>query len=191
MKPSKRKSKCIKLFIVLFIVGIVISVLYFNNLEKEEINILLDSVKSSNIIYKPINNITNHLKILSVISLFSIIFIGLPICAGLIISEGFSFTFRLLLLYKLYKFKGLTYSIIYYLVGNLIYIYLLYIIFKRICLICKKIYKLKIKNESFNYTEIYNLLIKVIYIIIIILISDILIYFYGDNILKIFAFLTK
>ena len=191
MKTSKRKSKCFKLFILLFLIGIIIGIIYCSNIKKDELKTILESVKSSDIIYKPLNNITDHLKILSVISLFSIIFIGLPISSGLIISEGFTFIFRIYILYKSYKIKGIIYSLIYYLICDGLYIFFLYIIFKRIILMCKKLYRLKIKNESFNSSEIYNILLKILYLIIFIFITDILVYFYADNILKIFAFLIK
>lgn len=191
MKTSKKMSKCFKLFTLLFLIGVIIGTIYCFNIKKDELKTIIDSIKTSNIIYKPLNNITDHLKILSVISLFSIIFIGLPISSGLIISEGFTFIFRVFVLYKSFKIKGIIYSLIYYLICNGLYIFFLYIIFKRIILICKKIYKSKIKNETFNSSEIYNILSKIIFTIILIFISDLLIYFYADYILKIFAFLFK
>lgn len=191
MKNNKYKNKTLKLFIGLFLVGIITSILYFNYLDKDDLNIFIKAIKESNILDKPINNITNHLKILSVITMFSIIFIGFPLCSGLIISEGFDLFFRVLLLYKSYKVKGIIYGVLYYLINNLIYILLLYIIFKRIIIICKKIYKYKIKKEIINLNEIYHLLIKIIYIIIIIFISDLLLYYYGSSLIKVFKSFCK
>ena len=83
MKNNKYKNKTLKLFIGLFLVGIITSILYFNYLDKDDLNIFIKAIKESNILDKPINNITNHLKILSVITMFSIIFIGFPLCSGL------------------------------------------------------------------------------------------------------------
>lgn len=191
MKASNKKYKYIKLFLALFIIGCIVGIIYFNNLSNKNVDELVNAIKNENIIFKPINNITNHLKILSVISLFSLIYIGLPLSLGLIISEGFIFFIRINILYQAYKISGIFYGLIYYIVCNLLYIYFLYIIFKRVVIICKKIYKLKLKNESFNFNEILQLLNRNIYIIIIIFISDILIYLYADNILKTFAFLLK
>ena len=113
------------------------------------------------------------------------------ILIGLIITEGFTFILRILIYYRIYKFKGIFYALIYYFFNNLVYLYLLYVLLKKTALICKKIYKYKFREESFKYDEIFSYLFKSIIIIIIIFISDILIYFYGSNILKLFAFLLK
>ena len=191
MKTKHKNSKYFKLFIVLIIIGFISSYIYFNNIKSEDLNIIINNVKESNILLNPINNITNHLKILSVISIFSVIFIGLFISFGLIISEGFDLFFRTLLLYKIYKFNGILYALIYYLINNLIYLLILYIIFKKVILISKKIYKYKIKKEVINLNEIYLLIIKILYLIIFIFINDIIINLYGSKILKLFAFFIK
>ena len=191
MKTIKYKNKTFKLFIGLFIIGIIVAILYFNYLNKNDLYIFIKSIKESNILNKPLNNIVNHLKILSVITVFSIIFIGFPLCSGLIISEGFDLCFRILLLYKSYKIKGIIYGILYYLVNNLVFIFLLYIIFKKIIIICKKIYKYKIKKESINLNEIYLLLIKITYLIVLIFIFDIFLYYYGSHILKLVKTICK
>ena len=98
MKNNKSNSKYFRLFLAFFLVGIILSIIYFNNMDKSKLDILINSIKESNIILKPINNITEHLKLLSLIALFSIILIGVPICFGLIVSEGFTCFFRILLL---------------------------------------------------------------------------------------------
>lgn len=191
MKTRKKRNKYLVLFITLFIIGMIISLIYFNSLKKEEINVFINSIKTNDFLSKPINNITNHLKILSVITIFSVIFIGFPICSGLIISEGFDFFFRLIILYKTYKIKGSIYALLYYLINNLIYIMLLYIIFKKIIIICRKIYKYKVKNDNSNISDIYLIIYKIIYLIIFIFISDVIIYLYSSKILNMFAFLLK
>ena len=185
MKLTKKTNKYLKVFIILFVIGIFISFIYFNSLNNSDINRFINIIKNNRILFKVENNAIYHLKILSVITIFSILFIGIPIFIGLIIKEGFILFFRVILLYKIYKFKGVIYALLHYITGNLIYLILTYIIFKKIIIIGKKLYLYKFKNQNININEIYNLLLKCIYIIIIIFINDLLIYLYQSNIINI------
>lgn len=191
MRNFKKKNKYIKLFIFLFLIGASLSYIYFNTINHDKLDILIKSVTESNILLKPINNITDHFKILSLITLFSMIFIGVPICMGLVISEGFTFFFRIILLYKAYKIKGIFYALIYYVLNNVFFVLITYIIFRKIIYIAKRIYKYKFKNENFNFNEIYNVLIKIIYLIVFMFIIDALTYLNVGKLLNIFAFLLK
>lgn len=191
MNTNIKKNKYLKFFIMFYVLGIIISIFYFYNIDKDKINIIVTSIKENNLLLNPINNIINHLKILSVTSLFTMIFIGIPIFIGLIISEGFISFFRFIVLYKTYKMKGIIFGLIYYILNNLFYIIFLYIIFRKLIILAKKIYRLIIKKENINFSEIYNILHSIIYIIIIIFIIDSLTFFYTPKILKIFAFLLK
>lgn len=191
MNTNIKKNKYLKFFIMFYVLGIIISIFYFYNIDKDKINIIVTSIKENNLLLNSTNNIINHLKILSVTSLFTMIFIGIPIFIGLIISEGFISFFRFIVLYKTYKMKGIIFGLIYYILNNLFYIIFLYIIFRKLIILAKKIYKLIIKKENINFSEIYNILHSIIYIIIIIFIIDSLTFFYTPKILKIFAFLLK
>lgn len=191
MIKKLKKRKYFSLFLMLFLIGTIISIFYYNSLSKEDVLVITSNIKDDSIIKYINNNTIDHLKILSIITLFSLIFIGTPVLFGLIISEGFNLSFRIIFLLKIYKFNGLLYGLIYYLINNGIYLYLLYILYKRVIKVFKKLYSYKFKNETINYYEINSFILRNIGIIIIIFISDFIIYKYGYNLLKLFAFLIK
>ena len=97
MKTKKKKTSIvIKLYIICFIVGYIIAFLFYNSLNKTEINDIVNSIKVNQILFKPVNNSITHLKILSVILLLSFFYIGFIIFLGLIISEGFKIFLRII-----------------------------------------------------------------------------------------------
>ena len=185
------KSKIIKAFIICFIIGFILSILFYLSLDKTEIKSLVESVRNSNILFKTSNNIVNHLKILSVIILLNFIFIGIPLYIGLLISESFRIFLRLIILNKIYKFKGIIYGIIYTVINNGIYIIMLLFILKKLLKIIKILCKNKFKKENINYSILYSCFINVITLVIIIFISDTVIYLYANKLLNIFIKLCK
>lgn len=178
------KNKIIKLFIICFIIGYILAFLFYYSLDKIELKSLISAVKNSNILFKTSNNIINHLKILSVTVLLTLIFVGVPIFIGLIISEGFKICLRLIILFKIYKLKGIIYGLIYTLINNGIYLLILIFIFKKIIKIAKALYLYKIKKENINFNYLFNNYIRIITLIIFTLIFDTLIYLYGNYLLN-------
>ena len=180
----KKNHKIIKLFIFCFIIGFIIAYLFYHKIDKKDLNIIINNIKTNNILFNIENNSINHLKILSLIILFSLIFIGFPIFIGLLIGEGFNISLNFILFNKIYQFKGIIYILYYSFLNCFIYILILLILFKRIINITKALYKYKFKGESLNSSYIYTNLVKCIYLIIINLIIDYLLYLYGYNILR-------
>lgn len=190
-KHLKLKNKLIKVFFICLIIGSLLSLLFYFSLDKKEINSIISAVKDNKILFSVTNNTTNHLKILSVAILLSYFFIGLPLYIGLIISEGFKITLRIVILLNIYKFKGIIYAILYTIINNGIYLVLLTFIFKKIIKITRMLYKNKFKKEVLNYNLLYNYFISAISLVIIIFISDLIIYLYGNNLLNIIIKICK
>ena len=190
-KISKHKRKILKLFIVCFAIGFIIAIFFYNSLEKTEIKKLVNQIKINKVLFTPVNNTINHIKILAVILLLSYFYIGLPLFIGLIISESFKIFLRLIFLYKIYEFNGLIYGLLYTLINNGFYIFILIYMFKNIIKIFKIMYKNKIKKENMDYRLVYRILIKSIIYIIIIFISDLLLYLYGNKIIYIIKHICK
>lgn len=185
------KNKSFKFFIICLLIGFLLSIIYYFSLKANELKTILDSINNSNPFFYIINNSIEHIKILSLVVLLSYIYIGFPLFIGLIISEGFKIFIKFIFMYKLYKFKGTMYIILYTLLHDLIYLIILYFILKRLFILFKYLYKYKIKNEVLNYNQIYNNLIRLIFFIIINFIYDYFLYLYGTNILKIFRHICK
>jgi hypothetical protein len=191
IKPRKQERKIIKIFIICFLIGCLISFIFYKNLNKNDLDLIIDNIKENNILFNIENNSINHLKILSISLLFSLIYIGLPILTGLLVGESFSVFLKLLLINKIYKIKGIIYMFFYTLLNYGFYIFILLIIFKRIINIIKHLYKSRFKKETLNYNLIFNNLINSIILIIINFIYDYLLFLYGSNILNIFKSLCK
>ena len=190
-RMKKKHSKYFKTYVITFIVGIVIAILFINNLNKNELNTILINIKNHKFLFNINNNSIDHIKILSVILVLSFIYIGMPLFIGLLISESFKISLKIILLTKIFKTRGFIYGVLYNLINGGLFIVLSYFLFKKIIRIFKKLYLNKFKGEILNYNELYNLLIKTIFLIILIFISDLLIYFYGNNVLSIFKNICK
>ena len=188
---SKCFNKLFKLYILLFLLGNILALLYYLNLNSNDINNIKNNIINNHTFNNIFNNSIDHLKILSIITLFSCVLIGFPLIIGLIISEGFIFLIRCLIMAKIYKFKGFIYGSIHYFINNGLFLIFIYFLFKKIYKIFKKLYNHKIKKESLNYIDIYKLMVSSLYIIIIIFILDILVYTFGSKLLKVFAILLK
>ena len=187
----KLNNKILKLYLVCLLLGIIIGFLFYFNLNKNEIESLIISIKQNKVLFKTCNNAINHLKIMSVILVLSYFFIGIPLFIGLLITESFKITLRLIILSKIYRFKGIIYGLLYTIFNNGIYIILLIFILKKLLKIVKILYKNKIKKENINYASLYSNFINVISLTILIFISDLLIYMYGNNILNLFRSMCK
>ncbi|MBR5662671.1 MAG: hypothetical protein IKX00_03335 [Bacilli bacterium] len=191
IKLNKKSRKIIRLFIICFLIGSLVAFIFYSNLNKDDLNNIINNIKENNILFNIENNSINHLKILSVSVLFSLIFIGLPIFTGILIGEGFNIFLKVLLIHKIYKFKGIIYVVLYLMINYGFYIFILFIIFKKILNIIKNLYKYKIKKETINYNSIYNNLVKCIILIIINFIFDYILFLYSFNLLAIFKQICK
>lgn len=190
-KLFKTKNKIIKLFIICFLIGALISFIYFKNISKEDLNIIINNIKENELFFNVNSNAFDHLKLLSLILLFSLMFIGMPIFVGLIVGESFSLLIRFFFAYKAYKFKGVIYILLLTIFDYGIYIFILYLLFRLINKIIYTLYKYKIKNEIINYNQIYLYLKRGMYLIIINLIYDYLLCLYGIHLLKLFRYICK
>ena len=191
IKPRKQERKIIKIFIICFLIGSLIALIFYKNIDKDNLNIIINNIKENKNFFNIENSSVNHLKLLSICVLFSLIYIGLPILTGLLVGEGFSVFLKILLINRIYKIKGIIYIVFYILLNYGFYIFILLILFKRIINIIKHLYKNKFKKETLNYNLIFNNLISSIILIIINFIYDYLLFLYGSNILNIFKSLCK
>lgn len=190
MKKLKTNKK-IKLFIILFIFGIILGFIYINHFNKKELINISNCIKNNKCNLIITNNAINHIKLLSFVTLFSYIYIGVLFLFGTIISEGFIFVLRILIYYKIKHMKGLLYALIYYFLNNILYLILLFILFKKIINIVKQIYIYRKKKEISRLNIVLDNVIRSIFIILLIFGTDLLIYNFFPKILKLFAFLLK
>ena len=186
MKIVKKKNNgIIRLFIICFIIGLFIAVLFYQSLNKEETSNIINTIIKDKLLFKTSNNGINNIKLLSLILFFSLFYLGVPLFMGILIKDSFKISLKIIFLYKIYKFKGILYLFLYIILNYFIYIVLLYYLYKKIVKISLKLYKNKIYKETIDYKYLYILIKKAIIIIILIFINDYLVYLYGNKLLNI------
>ena len=185
-------NKKVFLFIsIILIIGLTSGILFlvFLNEASKEIIFLNINDYLQNLNNFTFNNIFMDIIILSSLIILSIFIIGIPISVFFIFFNGFSLGFVIASLSAIFGFKGFIYSLIYLILNKLVFIFFLYFL----CLALYKIVLIMFKNfihkEKINRDEIIHLLKKIGLCLIIILIYDLILYFFGSKLLGLFNFL--
>ncbi len=188
-RGHSKKYNLITFMLTIIVIGLICGVIYYLKLPKVTKTLINNNLSSMNIVHN-YNNIIVHLIIISIICLFSFFIVGLPLAFFYLFYEGLSIGFNIVVFWQLKKIRGLFYAIIYNLVYKLIYLLLLFLfIFKMIDIIYNILrYLFYQKNDRIKII-IFNKVKVLLFIVILIIINDILIYFFGNYILNLFKFL--
>ena len=185
-------NKKVFLFIsVLLVIGIISGILFlvFLNEASQEIIFLNINDYLQNLNNFTFNNLFMDITILSSLIILSIFIIGIPITIFFLFFNGFSLGFVIASLSTIFGFKGFIYSLIYLIINKFIYLFFMYFL----CLALFKIVLITLKcfihKEKINRDEIIHLLKKIGLCLIIILIYDLILYFFGSKLLGLFNFL--
>ena len=135
-----------------------------------------------------INNIIYHLIIISTIFILSIFFIGIPIGLFYLFYNGFSIGFIITALSNIFGINGFIYGLIYIAINKLLYVILLILFFISLIrnskmILDRFIKKNTIKDKNYIFSK------RCIIYILLMLANDILLYFIGIPLLKLFHFL--
>ena len=185
-------NKKVFLFIsVLLVIGIISGILFlvFLNEASQEIIFLNINDYLQNLNNFTFNNLFMDITILSSLIILSIFIIGIPITIFFLFFNGFSLGFVIASLSTIFGFKGFIYSLIYLIINKFVYLFFMYFL----CLALFKIVLITLKcfihKEKINRDEILHLLKKIGLCLIIILIYDLILYFFGSKLLGLFNFL--
>ena len=178
---------------IIFVIGLILGVIFLIYLDEASKDILFLNINEwlQGISDANINNIVLHIIILSSLFLLSIFLIGIPFVLFFVFYNGFSVGFTVTSLISIFGIKGLLYGIIYVIITKGIYLFFLSIIivsFLRVSLI---ILKSIFNKENIDKEKLALLLKKNLICIAIILINDIILYFWGTNLITIFNFLLN
>lgn len=178
---------------IIFIIGLIVGViflLYLNEASKDiiflNINEWIQSLENAHI-----NNIISHLILLSSLFIMSLFIVGLPLILFFIFYNGFSVGFIITSLINIFGIKGFLYGIIYVIITKGVYlffssIFVIAVIKIIILLVCKLIKGIRINKE-----QLALLIKRILICIAIILIYDIVLYFWGAQLINIFNFLLN
>ena len=190
MWTSLNKKVFIFLSIILAI-GIISGILFliFLNEASKELIFLNINEYIQNINNYKINNIFMDIIILSSIIILSIFIIGIPISIFFVFFNGFSIGFIISSLSSIFGFKGLIYSIIQVIINKFIFLFFLYFLLLALYKITLILIKYWVHKEKINKDELMHLFKKMVLCLLIILIYDLVLYFFGNKIINLFNFL--
>ncbi len=178
---------------IIFVIGLILGVIFLIYLDEASKDILflninewLQGISNSNI-----NNIVLHIIMLSSMFLLSIFLIGIPFVLFFAFYNGFSVGFTVTSLISIFGIKGLLYGIIYVIITKGIYLFFLSIIIVSLLRVSLIILKSIFNKENIDKEKLALLLKKNLICIAIILINDIILYFWGTNLITIFNFLLN
>ena len=178
---------------IIFVIGLILGVIFLIYLDEASKDILflninewLQGISNSNI-----NNIVLHIIMLSSMFLLSIFLIGIPFVLFFVFYNGFSVGFTVTSLISIFGIKGLLYGIIYVIITKGIYLFFLSIIIVSLLRVSLIILKSIFNKENIDKEKLALLLKKNLICIVIILINDIILYFWGTNLITIFNFLLN
>lgn len=178
---------------IIFIVGIIAGIFFLFYLDEASKEIIFLNINDwiQGLEKNHINLIVNHLIILSSLFITNLFIIGLPFVLFFIFYNGFSMGFIISSLINILGIKGLLYGIIYILISKCIYIFFLSIFaVTLIKIVFIVVFKL-LKGIKINKDLLILLVKKALICIAIILIYDIILYFFGTKLINIFNFLLN
>ncbi len=194
-KRTSFKNRHLLLFLlVIFTLGLIFGIVIFlkqNNITKSAISLELELfnniIKTTNQ-----NQILFHIFLCLIIFLLNYTGIGIIASLGLVFYEGISFGFSIAILTFKFKISGLIFALIFNILTKGIYILLIiYIAYAGINFLKKVIKCIQSKRYEISYSFIKNQGKILLIVLGIILVNEILIYFFGNKILSWFLFLLK
>lgn len=190
LKFIKKNKKYFLLVSMLLIVGLLCGIIYYFFLNKDTLELVANSFKNyNNFRY---NSIFKDLIIMSLLFIFSIFIIGVPLSLFYLFYESFSLGFLISLFIINFKIKGLIYILIYIIINKLFVLILMILYIKRIINISRYIIGFIIyKKDDLIKNKLFNSLYTSIYYIIFVLIFNILLYFITPSIFSNLSNLLK
>lgn len=187
-------NKKIFLFIsVILIIGIISGIIFllFLNEASSEIIFLNINEYLQNLTNLKCNNLFIDIISLSSIIILCLFIIGIPVAIFFIFYNGFTLGFIISSLSSIFGFKGFIYSIVYIIINKFVYLFFLYFLLLALFKMALIIIKTFIHKEHNNKDEIFHLLKKIGLCLVIILLYDLILYFFGTKLLILFDFLIS
>ena len=183
-------KKLYLLMITFIVIGIVCGTIFLNVASEDAKEIIFLNINNyiQNMNNNHVNNIILHLIVLSSLVMSTFFIIGVPISMFYLFYNGFSIGFTINSFINIFGINGFIYGLIYILITKGLFIVLFTLLNIYLIRISKLIID-KIVNRISIKDKIYYLLIRCIIIISIVLLFDVLLYFFGIPLLNIFKFL--
>lgn len=190
MWTSNQKRIWLSLGIIL-IIGFIGGIFFITFVAKNEQNVLINSFTNfwHNIDSLKINYLTNHFLIMPVLIISSFLILGLVLIPLYLLYIGFLMGIVISNFIIIGGFKGFIFGLIYIIITRLAFLFLFSIMAVALIKITILLINLIFKKNSDNKNKIFFQLKKCLICFILIMINDTILYFLGDNLVKIFKFL--
>lgn len=186
----KRNKKYLIFISIILLIGFCSGIIYYillNTSVKESIS--LSIINYSNFRY---NSIIKDLIITSLLIVTSFIIIGIPLSLFYLFYEGLSLGLIFTIFITNFKLSGFIYFLLYFLINKLIILFLMFFFIKRIISISRYIIGLIIYRRDISIKNKIICNVKnSLYLIVIILFINIILYFITPPIFNYFSFLLK
>ncbi len=187
ISSSNKLTKYLKPILIFSLLGFILSFFIYHNINNDS---LINEINSLSFLDNNLNLLPLHFIFLGILLSFSFIGLCFIIFPLYFLFEIICIFYNFFIFFHIFKFNGLIFSLIYNILLKSIYISLLLIIFKQLFKLTKDILNTLKYNSEKNYN--FQKRIKIIAIcIILIILNDILIYFFGAKILTKLSFLLK
>lgn len=186
----KKNKKYLKFVLMVVIIGLLFGFVYYHFLSSDtKLNINNTLIDFSNF---RVNNILKDLIIMSLILVLSFFIVGIPLSIFYLFYESLSIGFLLNIFFASFGIKGIIYSIIYIFINKLLTFILMIIFIQKTINIGRYIIGIFIykKDEEVRNKLILNFK-NSLYIIVIVLIINIILYFISPIIFKSLSFLIN
>ena len=177
---------------IILVIGFLVGVFYITFLPKSDQALIASSFSKflQNIANLKINFLANHLFLIPILIISSFLIIGALICLIYLFYLGFLMGFVMSNFIVALGFKGFLFGLIYLLITRFIFLFFLSILIISIIKIAFLIINLILKKNGNSKELIFKELKRVLICFIFIMLNDTILYFLGDNIVKIFQFLV-
>lgn len=184
-------SKKMYIFLsIILVIGMIVGIVFVISLDESTKEILFLNINEYLQSKGSINGILEHIILLSILLVLSILLIGGPLIIFFIFYNGFSLGFITSTLTYIFGIKGMFYGMIYSLITKFIFIIILIIFSVNLFKITKLVIDGIVYKKSCK-DSMYVFLKRSILFIILILINDTVLYFGGVKLLNIFNFLIS
>ena len=184
---SFKKQKYLKAFLFLSIFSFILSFFLFmklnNTVMLNEIGKLPEFISKTHL-----NFFFMHFFLLFVIFLLSLTGLSIIVLPIYLVFEEICIFYNIFSFTYLYSFTGFLFSLIYIILTKAVYLYFIFLIFKKLINITKHFLSNINNKTSYPYKAQFK---KIGFLIILIFLNDMFLYFWGSFILSKFLFLLK
>ena len=185
---NKKVFMFLSIILAIGIISGILFLIFLNEASKELIFLNINEYIQNINNYK-INNIFMDIIILSSLIILSLFIIGIPLSIFFVFFNGFSIGFIISSLSSIFSFKGFIYSVIHIIINKFVFLFFLYFLLLALYKITIILIKYWVHKEKINKDEIIRLFKKIILCLLVIIIYDLLLYFFGNKIINLFNFL--